>query len=133
MGNNMEESFYKEVNDSLKLVFDITSRIDERMKILIENNIESKSKIEKLYEQQMTLLNRVVVVENKNSSQFISNLENDINIIEGKIEHLSEMLINVKNEINQNNNKWATIIDFIFKVGVVVTGSIILWKLGLKP
>jgi len=133
MGNNMEENFYKEVHDSLKLVFDITSRIDERMKILIESNTEAKDKIEKLYEQQVTLLNRIVVVENKNNIQLVSDLKNEVNIIDGRVENLSERLIHVEKEINQTNNKWASVVDFIFKVGVVVIGSIILWKLGLKP
>lgn len=130
---HMEEKFYKEVNDSLKMVFDITSRIDERMKALIESNNESKDKIEKLYEQQVTLLNRITILENKNSTQLINDLKNEVNIIDGRVEHLSERLIHVEKEMTQTSSKWTNVIDFIFKVGVVVIGSIILWKLGLKP
>lgn len=129
----MEEKFYKEVNDSLKLVFDITSRIDERMKVLVESNSESKEKIEKLYENQVAMLNRITVLENKNNVQIIGDLKNEVNIIEGKVEHLSERLIHVEKEMNQTTNKWAAVVDFIFKVGVVVIGAIILWKLGIKP
>jgi hypothetical protein len=129
----MEEKFYKEVNDSLKLVFDITSRIDERMKVLIENNSDSKEKIEKLYDQHIILLSRIVVVENKNSSQLIVDLKNEVNIIESRVEHLSERLIHVEKEMTQTTNKWMAVVDFVFKVGVVVIGSIILWKLGIKP
>jgi uncharacterized protein YhaN len=129
---SMEEKF-KEVNDSLKLVFEMTARIDERMKVLIESNNESKDRIEKLYENQMTLINRIAILENKNGTQLITDLKNDVNIIDGKIEHLSERLVHVEKEMMQTNNKWSSIVDFIFKVGVVVIGSIILWKLGLKP
>lgn len=129
----MEEKFYKEVNDSLKLVFDATSRIDERIKILVEYHNDSKEKIEKLYDQQIAILNRMAVVENRNSSQLINDLKGEVNIIEGKVEHLSERLIHVEKEVNQTSSKWANVIDFIFKLGVVVIGSIILWKLGLKP
>lgn len=128
----MEEKF-KEVNDSLKMVFEMTTRIDERMKVLIESNNESKDKIEKLYENQMTLINRIAVLENKNSTQLITDLKNDVNIIDGKVEHLSERLVHVEKEAIQTSNKWSSIVDFIFKIGVVVIGSIILWKLGLKP
>lgn len=129
----MEEKFYKEVNDSLKLVFDITSRIDERMKVLVENNNDSKDKIEKLYEQQVVLLNRIIVLENKNNVQLMTDLKNEINIIEERVDHLSERLIHVEKEMNQSNSKWTAVVDFIFKVGVVVVGAIILWKLGIKP
>ena len=128
----MEENLYREVSESLKLVFDITSRIDERMKVLIEKNNESKDKIEKLYDQQVTLLNRITILENKNNTQVINDLKNEVNIIDGRVEHLSERLVHVEKEIHQNNSKWANIIDFIFKLATVVVGSIILWKLGVK-
>lgn len=129
----MEENIYKEMNDSLKLVFDITSRIDERMKVLIENNSEAKDKIEKLYDQQVSLLGRITVVENRNSAQLITELNKEVDIIDSKVEHLSERLIHVEKELSQNTNKWATLIDFVFKIGITIIGAIILWKLGIKP
>jgi predicted nuclease with TOPRIM domain len=129
----MEEKFYREVNDSLKMVFDITSRIDERMKVLVENNIDLRDKIEKLYDQHVAILNRLVVLENKNSLQVLGDLKTDINSLESKFENMSGRLIHVEKEVTQNNSKWTNIVDFIFKLGVVVIGGIILWKLGLKP
>lgn len=128
----MEEKFYQQFSDSLKLVFDITSRIDERMKILIENNNDAKERIEKLFEQQNVLLNRITILENRNSTQLISELKNEINILDNKVEHLSERCIHVEKEVNQNTNKWTALIDFTFKIGVVIIGSIILYKMGLK-
>lgn len=129
----MEEKLYIEVNESLKLVFDITSRIDERMKILLESHNEAKERIEKLYEQQATILNRIIVLENKNNAEALNDLGNEVNIINSKVEHLSERLIHVEKEMSQNSNKWAGFIDFIFKISVMIIGSVILWKLGLKP
>lgn len=129
----MEENFYKEVSDSLKLVFDSTSRIDERIKVLIEKNNESKDKIEKLYDQQVTLFNRITILENKNNTQVINDLKNEVNIIDGRVEHLSERLVYIEKEVHQSNSKWANIVDFVFKLATVVVGGIILWKLGVKP
>lgn len=129
----MEENFYKEVSDSLKLVFDTTSRIDERIKVLIEKNNESKDKIEKLYDQQVTLFNRITILENKNNTQVINDLKNEVNIIDGRVEHLSERLVYIEKEVHQSNSKWANIVDFVFKLATVVVGGIILWKLGVKP
>jgi len=131
--DSLEKNLYVELNESLKMVFDITSRIDERTKILIENNNEAKEKIEKLHEQQTELLNRITVLENRNNMQLINDLNNEVNIIDSKVEHLSERCLHLEKDFNQTANKWASIVDFIFKVGVVVIGSIILWKLGIKP
>jgi len=130
---SMEEKFYQQVNDSLKLVFDITSRIDERMKTLVEHNNESKERIEKLCDQQNILLNRITILENRNSAQVIYDLKNEITILDNKVDHLSERCVHVEKEVNQNTSKWTALIDFTFKIGVVIIGSIILWKMGLQP
>ena len=73
------------------------------------------------------------IAANKNSTQVISDLKGEVNIIEGKVDQLAERLLHVEKEVAQTTNKWTGIVDFIFKVGVVVIGSIILWKLGIKP
>ncbi len=131
--DGMEKNFCKDVNDSLKLVFDITSRIDERMKILIENNNDSKDKIDKLYDHQSSLINRIIILENKNHAQSITDIKTDLKILDEKVTHLTDRCVHVEREVNQTKNKWASIVDFVFKIGVVVIGSIILWKLGIKP
>lgn len=129
----MEENFYREVNDSLKNVFAITSRIDERMKALVEGHNESKEKIEKLCDNQVAILNRLTVLENSNGTRAVYDLKTDVSDLEDKFDNISERLLHVENEMTKVTNKWAAIIDFVFKVGVVVIGAIILWKLGIKP
>ncbi len=126
----MDKNLSNEVNESLKLVFDITSRIDERMKALIQSNNESKERIEKLYDQHMALFNRITVLENKNN---ISDLQNEVNALEDKVASLSESLLHIEKDVAQNTNRWATIIDLVFKIGIIVIGGIILWKMGIKP
>jgi chromosome segregation ATPase len=129
----MEEKFYKEVNDSLKDVFDITSRIDERIKVLVENHNEAKEKIEKLCDQQIIMLNRLTILENKNGTKAMHDLKNDFDALEIKVTDISERLLHVEKDMAQTTGRWASIIDFVFKVGVMVIGAIILWKLGIKP
>jgi len=129
----MEENLYKEVNDALKNVFAITSRIDERMKMLVENHNEAKDKIEKLYDNQVAILNRLTVLENSNSSRAFHDLKDHFDKLESKINDMGERLFVAEKELTSTANKWGTILDFIFKVGTVVVGAIILWKLGIKP
>jgi len=130
---NKENNLYIELNESLKLVFDITSRIDERTKVLIESNHESKARIEKLYNGQSELINRITILENKNNFQIINDIKNEISIIENKVEHLSERCLHLEKDMTQTTNKWSTMIDFFFKISTVVVGGLILWKLGIKP
>jgi len=129
----MEENFYREVNDSLKNVFSITSRIDERMKVLVENHNESKEKIEKLCDNQVAILNRLTILENSNGTRAVYDLKEEFGKLERKVDDVAERLLHVEKDMTQTTNKWAAVVDFVFKVGVVVIGAIILWKLGIKP
>lgn len=122
----LNEKLFNEVSQSLKMVFDLTSRIDERIKFLIDSNQASNEKIEKIIERQEAFNSRLSILENKNGVKHeVEQLKQDVKEIELKINTL---------EINTNiqANKWKLIIDLVFKVVVVVTGGIILWQLGFK-
>ncbi|MFY4731144.1 hypothetical protein [Nitrospira sp. BLG_2] len=129
----MEENSYREVNDSLKNVFAITSRIDERIKVLVEGHNESKEKIEKLCDNQIAILNRLIILENSNGNRVAHELKEQFGKLEHKVDDVSERLLHVEKDMTQATNKWAAVVDFVLKVGVVVIGAIILWKLGIKP
>ena len=133
----MDEFSYKELSTSLKAVSDITTRIDERTKILVEDNNVFKVRFERVAEIQSALMARLSIIE---SSHDISNIKNDIVALQEKIEYLSGKSIKIEQDISmmeksigQQDNKWANVIDFLYKVATVVIGAIILWKLGIKP
>lgn len=127
------ERIYKELDDSLKMVFDVTSRIDERMKILIESNSESKERIEKLAEQQNHLSNRITILESSNNSRILSVVENEVKNLDNQADQFGTRLTHVEKDIAKYTNHWNTIFEFVFKIGVMIVGGIILWKLGVKP
>ena len=139
----MEENYLKqvqEVNEAIKLLSELTSRIDERTKILVENNTESKFRIEKLFDSQTLMLSRVGVVENKigvlesrNNNSSLAEIKKDLKMMENEIDVLSDRLLHVEKEVGSQSNKWSNLIDFVFKVSQIVIGAIILWKIGVKP
>lgn len=124
----MDNKFYQEVSEALKSVSDITSRIDERMKILIENNNESRERIEKLMESQNTMFTRVGILETKNGSELKSDFKN----LEQKVNFLSTKIDIMEKDFNHHSNNWKSIADFVFKVGVILVSGFLLWKFGLK-
>ena len=124
----INDQFYKEVSDSIKLVFDLTSRIDERVKHLVEQHSDSNQRIERLVERQEDIFSRISVLENKNGNGYkedIIELKKNVHIMEIKMSSLEL-------QTNQHENKWQKIIDFVFKVSVAVVVAIIVWKIGLK-
>jgi len=130
---HMNDKYYEEFSSSLKLVFDLTSRIDERIKTLVEDNNESKTKLEKLADAQNDFLSRVIILENKNGAREIAELKNDINSVEGQLNRLIIRMADVEKDTKHHATKWSNISDFLFKIGVAIIGGLILWKLGIKP
>jgi len=132
----MDEISYKELTQSLKSVSDVTTRIDERIKILVEDNNLFKSRFEKVAETQSALVSRLSIIE---SNHDISNIKNDIVSLQEKIEFLSGKSIKIEQDIHmmekslgQHEYRWTNVVDFLYKLTTVVIGSIILWKLGIK-
>lgn len=133
----MENEFYKELTNSLKIVSDVTTRIDERVKVLVEDNNVFKGRFEKMSELQSALISRLSILE---SDHNVSDLKNDVTTLNDRVEGLSIKLIkleqdvyNIERNLGQHDNRWTNIIDFLYKIGTIVVGSIILWKLGIKP
>ena len=123
---DQHEDFYNKLSESVKLVFDLTIRIEERLKILVEQHNSSSEKIEKLMERQENLFSRISVLENRNGNHFrddIKDLEENLQAVKAKVAVL---------EINsgQQENKWKLAVDFVFKLIMVIIGAVLTWKLG---
>lgn len=139
------EQFFAQVSESIQLVFDLTSRIDERVKMLIERQNELDAKIEKLFDAHQVLLNRLSIIEAKEYPQLkedlmhvkqsipriqkneddLSDAESRVNALETKIEILTARLGN-------HDNRWLLAFDAIWKIGLMVIAGYILFKLGLQ-
>src|SRR6187399_452530 len=107
----MDQNYYKEVSDSLKLVFDLTSRIDERTKALVSNYDDAKEKIDKLTEHQSNVLNKVIALENRDATNIVKEIKNEINVIEDRVEHLSDRLMTIEKDLQSHAGKWQTVLD----------------------
>jgi hypothetical protein len=117
--------FYSQVSESIKLVFDLTSRIDERVKVLVEQHQEANSKIERLMDRQENLLSRISVLESSDQRTDVDAVQKDIHGIQVRLSTLE-----IHNQGHQN--RWDKTVDFIFKIAVALVSAFALWKLGIK-
>jgi uncharacterized phage infection (PIP) family protein YhgE len=144
----MEDKFYREVSDSMKLMYDLTSRIDERVKNLVETQSETNDRMDKLMERQEGIMSRLSVLENKNGvHKDIAKIEEDIKELQkgitsmGRLHQqevinngqLQQRIIMLEASNSSNVDKWRNVFAMISNIIVIVFGGIILWKLGIKP
>lgn len=95
----LTEQYFGQVSESLQLVFDLTSRIDERLKNVMEKQRDMDEQIKKLIDLQHLLELRTEILSNR---------------------------------VGNHDNRWAKVVDAIWKFSTMIIGGIILYKLGIK-
>jgi hypothetical protein len=145
---------YNQVSGSIKSVFDLTSRIDERVKMLVERQNIADERYDKVLELLQQLVNRVTILESKD----ISNVKTDLNDMNKKIaimensetKHDKESSVtkhdmeDIKQKIHTldlrveainmmtatQESRWAKLFDLVFKLTIMLIGGYLLFRFG---
>jgi hypothetical protein len=155
-GTNMAKSdtdvlleHYNNANESIKSVFNLTSRIDERVKILVEQQVDLKQQLDKAIDNQQQILNRVTVLESKDVTSAVASSKTDIHDIKQRVAimessgskqdiedikqkiHLLDLRLESINMRTANQeSRWAKIFDLVFKLTIMLIGGYLLFRLG---
>jgi len=140
---------YNSVNESIKSVFDLTSRIDERVKMLVERQGDLEQQLDKAIDNQQQILNRVTVLESKDATSVVASNKIDIHDIKQKIAimenssskediedikqkiHLLDLRVESINMRTSNQEgRWARLFDLIFKLTIMLIGGYLLFRFG---
>lgn len=148
-----------EIRSELKLVYELTARIDERVKLMIEKQQEMTSRLNEFIDAHNLLVSRVSVLESKNGNHIYKvdarinelierltfvEVESPINKI--KLEEIEEDLISNKDKIEQikskinkleddTNSLWRKIkqmVNLVIQGAWVIAVCYLLYKLGLQ-
>lgn len=82
--------FRKDLQTEIKLVLEMTARIDERVKLIIEKQSEMTHRLNGFIDSHNALLNRVTIIETKNG--------NGIHEIKNKVDAIIERIVKVESE-----------------------------------
>jgi hypothetical protein len=122
----MADNFDSQVQDSIRGLYELTSRIDERVKIIAESAAKSDLKFEEVMKMHHELSKKISVLESKNGNQLkeeVDGLNSKVQLMEGKIIALEIM--------NQGHtNKWNLVIDAAVKVLVAIAAGSVIWHFG---
>lgn len=109
------DNFQLEMQSSINNVLDITSRIDERLKILYEKDEEYRKNFQILFGDISEILQRLAT-----NDALTPNIVDDLNNLKDKVHELEIKMSNVNSSMKDHDDKWSKMIDWIFKV--VLTG-----------
>lgn len=118
------------LEESVKLIFDLTSRIDERVKMLVEKQGESDEKIEKIMDLQQSTIQRVAILEISQDTQ--NEMQKEIDDIDNKLQIIELKCEKLQMRSTQQDTTMNRIFEWVLKILFMVVGGLILFKLGLQ-
>ena len=129
------DEFQREVMQSIKAMFDLTARIDERMKFLTTQTKEQETKLDEVCKLQGIISSKLHVIESHTLAGLNSDLsetEDSINILERSVAKFDDRLKNIEN-VNQNSQKrWKVVFDFTYKTIWTLFVCWLLYKTNLQ-
>jgi hypothetical protein len=115
---------------TLQKIYDLFSRLDERMKIIVEKNNNNEEKIndfrDQFNETILQIRRELLTISAEESFEKIKELEKRQNSFESEITKLKE-----NNDIKKRN--WVSAFDFVSRIIWTIITAYLLYKLGLQP
>ena len=115
---------------SIGNVYELVTRVDERVRAIMKKQEEMEHKMEAPLLLANAINNRVSVLESKDNSKEIKELENkadrEFRALEVRIQAL-------EGSSSISMKRWSTIIDFGIKLFWVVLAAYVLYRLHLTP
>lgn len=147
---DLSTKILSQTTDSIQKLFDITTRIDERVKTCIDRCHILEEKIQEIVEVNFGIKESLAVLKSQDSYGVLGDVNSDIHKLQNKLDHLeqtSEGFRNINVDVHELQNKlshleqtsegfksnWDAIVKFIVQIIWLVVGAWILFKLGLAP
>lgn len=127
--NGLSPEFFAQVSESIKSVFDITSRIDERVKIIMEKQTDVDRRLQQAMEYINTITSRVIVLESRDERAVKDQVERAAN----RLIELEKQFEIMKLQQAGSEGKWKQVIAFGAQIALAVATAYIAFKLKLIP
>ena len=127
MVDSKNPNYHREVSESIKSVFDLTSRIDERVKYITKKQDEMSKAVENQRTKSSEVDGRMRVLESIKDE-----IEKNLSSL-GQLVHTLELsLQQVQIRTTGQENKWKTAISFSVQIAWVILAAYLLAKLGVQ-
>ncbi len=120
--------YYSQVSESMKSLFNLTTRIDERVLSLMKSQEQINEKLDVNAEKSSQLESRVSVLESKNGVE----LKHEIEKVKEDIQDLKLKLQSVEGLHKKQEGRWKTFLNLGLQLVWVIIVAYILYKLNLQ-
>jgi len=121
-----------QTSDNIQKLFDLSTRIDERIKSIQTKQDELDKRIESVIDDHNILMQRFAVIESKSLAPSIASLRNKLSEQEKEVNRIDRRLIDIEHTTMTNQDRWGKISSFVIQLIWIVIASWVLFKLNLN-
>lgn len=111
---------------TIRSLFELTSRIDERVKAINENNLKIEKRFDAYLEAHNQLLQRITALESKNGTEIKRNVED----LSNRMRDMEQKFISIDIIARNHQNRWEKIFEQGTKLIMAIAAAFIIWKAG---
>jgi len=128
MSDDISVQILAQSSENIQKLFDLITRIDERVKSIQTHQSSLENKIESLFDSHHVAMQKIVVLESKD----IRILDNKLSECEKEISSIDRRLLGVEAYSGNDKDRWNKIMTFVIQLVWVVLAAWLLMKLNLQ-
>jgi len=131
MPDDISMQILSQTSENIQRLFDLSTRIDERVKSIQQKQIELDRQLEVGIAERKMFMQKLAVLES-HSAPAISSLENKLNESCKELDAIDRRLIEVEHATSTNQDRWGKISSFVIQLIWIVIAAWLLFKLNLN-
>lgn len=125
MSEEITSQVLEQTSKNIQKLFDLSTRIDERVKTIQERQEALDERIEKVVQKNSELMQKIAVLESKQGEFGLDEFKKEIVVIDKR-------LASVEDASDQTQARWNRLLTFIIQLVWVILAAWMLLKLNLQ-
>lgn len=125
--SNINRDYYLQVQESIKSIYDLTTRVDERVLQLMKKQEELERKLDEQLKSDHNLDTRVANLERVRDERIP-----ELDTVKNNLHRLEIEMQAVKITQGGQEGRWKTIVSFVVQIAWVILAAWLLMKMGLQ-
>lgn len=128
MAEDISVQVLSQASENIQKLFDLSTRIDERVKSIQINQSDLEDKIERLLSSHHTATSKIAVLESRDNRL----MEAKLSECEKEVATLDKRVMIVESHSGQAHDRWNKIMSFVIQLVWVILAAWLLMKLNLQ-
>ena len=125
MPDDISVQILAQSSENIQKLFDLSTRIDERVKSIQINQANLEERIDVLCESQHATMQKLAILESRDLNVKILECEKEASLFDRR-------LIAVESASGQNQDRWNKIMTFVIQLVWVILAAWLLLKLNIQ-